>query len=139
MFLHKKCTLKRFSYQFASCCFVSRNHKDRDRFTFHCLPSHNKMFTMFPFLHTLFAMLSFFLLNFIIWNWLVKMAEDQIGPVKCDLIRSCFINALLSYKQEIILLYLHYLKARCWNLFFFRAFNFAFFKMYLNSTVIFVT
>lgn len=33
------------------------------RFTFHCLPSHNKMFTMFPFLYTLCNAL---LLNFII-------------------------------------------------------------------------
>lgn len=41
------------------------------------------------------------ILNLIIWSWLVIMADDQIAPVKCDLIRSCFINALLRYKQNI--------------------------------------
>lgn len=65
----------------------------------------------------------------------MKIAEDQIGPVKCDLIRSCLVNALLSNKLKMNFVVFTLLKSKMLKLFF-MAFNFAIFKIYLNSTVI---
>lgn len=119
---------------------MSRSCKDRGRFTFHCLPSHNKMFTMFPFVIHFISNALLFLPNSVTWNWLVKTAEDEIGPGKCDFIRSHFSNALLSYtSKRLILLYLNHLNAKCWNLFFFRAFNFVFFLNKQHSCLCYIT
>lgn len=66
------------------------------------------------------------------------MADDQICPVKCDLIRSCFINALLRYKQNNN--FVVFTQKQDAEIYFSSGLLILnFFKIYLNSTVVFVT